>query len=309
VGQRIGIVCPGRNGDVAESTGFIPYMEDLWGPDPEVHWFVQKEFAHVLEHLPITLRVMKEEYATYVAKAAAEIARAEDFDVIHYTAPWLNMRYVFKIPLPMIPRYVLDAGRDFLTRESWRPHVVVTDKEKEEVDKFQAGLPAGKRILLETGCFSHQGDWDEALTEKLVQKLRPWNPLYLTASFGASGLVKKYGGRAVGLDSLNFRQLAEMWNYCDMYIGVPSGTASVTCAEGCKDAPRIEYLTPDRCPSRPGAAPDWGGRGAYSYSRPGDVLAKAAEVVKAISAPSKQRRRYERRLRRRKQGIRQPLAR
>jgi ADP-heptose:LPS heptosyltransferase len=308
VGQRIAIVCPGRAGDVAESTGFIPYIAELWGEGAEVHWFVQEAFAQVLEHLPLTVRPIGQENGHDAAKQASETIKAESFDAAYYTAPWLNWDYIFKIPLPMIPRYVLDGGSGKLKGKPWWPRVVVTDAEKAEVAEFAAILPEGKRIILETGCFSHQGEWTDDLSKALVERLKAYDPVYLTASANYKETMRGFGAKAVGLDALNFRQLVEVWNASELYIGVPSGTASVTCAG--KRGPRIEFLTPDRCPAKPGLAPDWGTAsisGAYSYSSPAALLDRSADLLGQMHASSpRERRRFKRRLRRKGRGAKLP---
>jgi len=301
---KVAILCPGMMGDVCESSGLLEYRYQLWGHDAQIHWFVWPKYRQPLEHLPLVIREIDPGPDIRVVHAFRAIVKQEGFDQSYITAPRMNMNLVWTVPLPLIPARVLGIK---MTGKKWQPQVRLSDKELLEARDFVVDcVPRGFRIMLETQCFSHQGNWTDEMSKELIERAKDRKVVFLTASFGYADKMRELGAeRVVGLDPMSYRQLAEVYNHCDMYLGVPSGTASVTCAAGCRDdLPRIEYLEQNRCPQAGKRVPDWGTSSmsaAFAHYSSKKVLDKALSVIHNSSGKRRKRqRRTESRRSRRK---------
>lgn len=283
--MRVGIVCPGQMGDVCESTGLFAYREELWGAGVEIHWHVQEKFKKPLLNNPhVTIHCEEDRIPM------------DGLDKIYSTAPYMNWGLVWDVPLPMIPPRVLGLK---LRGRPWRPKVYLTAGEVAEVREKMLPFKDRFCMMLETACFSHQGDWTQEMTLDLVDMVSAYPVTFFMASFDAADYFDAKGfDNFEPLDEFGYRQLAEVYNHCHAYVGVPSGAASVTCAERCKRLPRVELLNPTdghaRCPRKAGEGPDWGTGSmvpCYATSEPEKALSKATALVKTyFDGPRKRRR-------------------
>lgn len=251
--MKIAIVVAGRHGDVCNCTPILKYKDRLWGEDAEIHWFVTSKYRTALEHNPhIILRDFNFGAGSQlesVTRKLASIAAAEDFDRIYTPAPYMNpnLRDLPGFNIVLIPARYFGLG----TPEKWRPLIYLTEAEIAQANAFVKKLGPQSKVMIETRAFSSQGGWDEDIVTSLM-KLIPPNWLILMASFGDGTHFKhmEYHNRVVALDDVPFRQLTQVYNHCEMFFGASSGAACVTCAERCKQIPRLELLNPDWADTR-----------------------------------------------------------
>jgi hypothetical protein len=272
-------------GDVCESTGLFRYATNLWGPKPDIHWYVQRKFRKPLDHNP-DVTVHEIHGGPDMIDMAEEGIKRGAYDKVYRTAPWLNMGMVWDVPLPRIPRMVLGLDK---RHRSWRPVVYITHAELLEARRLTRKWGQSLRVMLETDCFSHQGEWTDDLSRALIDLLRRYKPVYFTASFGYAPRLKGLGARkVVGLDKVTYRALTEVYNGCSMFVGVASGTASVTCADRCCALPRVELIEKRRCPG-------WG----TSAMMPSAPVTEPDDVLRAVQQIAERWKPTSRKLRRR----------
>lgn len=285
--MKVAILCPGKMGDVCESTGLFRYALELWGPKHDIHWYVDKEYVQPLEHNPMVTVHLLGDGKQRIREARKEIL-SECYDAHYRTAPWLNMQHVWTVPLPLIPPMVLGIN---MKRRTWTPQIWLTKDEEIDVISCMADVPRGIRVMLETASFSHQGDWTDEMTRELIERTDEQAVVFLSSSFGYDEKMKAMGAvRVLPLDGFNYRQLALVYNHCDMFVGVPSGTASVTCASLCRTLPRVEYIEERRCPAGGKRYPDWGTgsmRPCFASPDPQKVLDKAVSIIQTMGGRRK----------------------
>lgn len=234
--MRVAIILAAQNGDVAASTAVFKYRTKLWGPNPEIHWYVMGKFKQSLEHNPHVI-IHERESVDYM-KATEDMsveAIQEHYDRLYRPAPYLYGELALKAPILLIPVAVFGFKRNV----SWRPQIYLTQEEIAQARKLMDTAPRKKRVLFETYCNSHQSDWDDKLTCELGEKLKD---CVLVVPSHADHLRDLGLQNVFDLRTLNYRQLAEAYNHCDYYVGCSSGGAVVTTASRCIRNPRAEYM-------------------------------------------------------------------
>lgn len=240
--MRVAIILAAQNGDVCASTAVFKYRTKLWGPNPEIHWYVLDKFQQSLEHNPhVTIHAWKPSPQGYISDTQDMSIEAvhEHYDRLYRPAPYLYGDLVLAAPILLIPVAVFGFGRNV----SWRPQLYLTAEEVAEARALMQTAPRKKRVFFETFCNSHQSDWDDALTCELAEKLKD---CVLVTPSKADHLRSLGLNNVFDLDPLNYRQLAEAYNYCDCYIGCSSGGAVATMASRCVRHPRAEYVLPHK---------------------------------------------------------------
>lgn len=234
--MRIAIILAGQMGDVCVSTAVFKHRTRLWGPNPDIHWFVLSKFKQPLEHNPhVTIRETQGDDYMDASQEMSIRAIREHFDRLYRPAPYLYGELAMKAPIMLIPQAIFGFKRNV----SWRPQIYLTEEECASARASMQRIPRKTRVFFETQGFSNQSDWDDDLTCELAENLKD---CVLVVPSNGDHLRKLGIENVFDLKALNYRQLAEAYNHCDCYIGCSSGGGVVTTASRCARHPRAEFL-------------------------------------------------------------------
>lgn len=270
-------------GDVCASTAVFKYRQKLWGPNPEIHWYVLPKFKQPLEHNPhvIIHEAEKEEDYLAATKTLTGIAVREHYDKLYRPAPYLYGQFVLRVPILFIPPAIFGVKHNW----GWRPEIYLTDAEVAEVVALMDAIPRCPRVLFEFNCNSNQSDWDDALTCELAEKL-PRCVLVPPGPGEAEHMADLGIPNVVDIGKVNYRQLSEVFNLCDCYVGCASGGGVVSTARRCLRHPRAEYLRPEKNPG-------WSTQcvsGARTFSDRAEFVKYVTSLVKSLPTRPKRNR-------------------
>jgi hypothetical protein len=233
------IIHAGRSGDIALATALRGLVEE------PIQWEVSARFGQALDDV----RDVRQHYFTQgvnpdnLQAVTAEL-KAQFPDGVT-PAPYMNLHLLNAgCPIGLVPPRSLGLDPD---PKTVRPIIAFTEHEAEYV---RSALPKKRmpRVMLETRQFSNQSPWHEGTTITIMRMFRDAEIEAVLPGAGDEeiALAVGYAHRIPIRDRFNYREVSEVYNHCDAYVGCASGAGVMGLATRCRVILRIELLRPER---------------------------------------------------------------
>lgn len=278
---KIGIFCPGANGDIGLSMSVLKYKDILW-PDKDIIWFCSllpesnlgytsrtdmlkfNDAISEIRHWPEGYALPERCQVDGPLAVAAGLPMWEDFSILKTENNRLHQEFKFNFestkdldegyfPAPwMMPKrppgtHYADVPKIAFGVGTdppwiWHPYLCFSDEERDRAKDFCAKLPYKKTIMLETFMSSGNVYWTDDMTRNTMRLCRE--------KFGKCNFIfasnmdnsKFFDDEGiVSCSEFTVRQTALVHNYCDLFIGVCSGISVAVSCWGNKSVPRIEW--------------------------------------------------------------------
>lgn len=276
---KIGIFLPGASGDIAHAMSVLKYKDILW-PDKDIVWFCSlltndqlgyptrtdmfkfNDAISEVRHWPEGFRLPERcktdgpsaelrgqpawgDFSVLITEnnrlnqqTKFDFESTKDLDEGYFPAPWLVPNRPPNTHYGDVSRIVFGADPSL----PWRPYLCFSDEEREKAKEFVAKLPHDKTIMIENHMNSGDVHWTDDMTKNTMrlcrEKLGPCNFIFATLRDNSKFFDDP---SVVNCNDFTIRQIALIFNHCDLFIGVCSGISIAVSCWGNKPIPRIEW--------------------------------------------------------------------
>jgi len=269
--MRIGFYAPWANGDMAESTGVLKYVDELF-PGSELFWFTRPKAKSIANpdmvkfHPRLNIRMSTEPpevlwscreghrqnaeghalsvppgMAGRLTPAKNQYESLRDLDLCYFAAPWANCDLLQSIHFVLINTKVYP----YLPGMKAHPDLRFSDEEDAAAEKYVRSMshPDGYNIMMETRYGSGQSFWNDGTTQVVMSTCRRVLGDKCNFIFSSMG-SKPNVGDAYGCDEFTVRQCLPVYNRCSLFLGVSSSITVSTCSWSASPlVPRIDCVT------------------------------------------------------------------
>lgn len=227
-------------GDVLNCT---PLARQLKSDDPEcrITWFSSERHGFVLDNNPDIDELVLFPGDPFALDARIqELASSRPWTRFFTPAPYLNYE---KRPGASLHELIrASTGLDYSV-PFW-PVLRLREEERSAARSYWATLPHGPRILIETEFHSDQSHWTDACAFDVFEALKGLDPLLVFSGRARPPYLEDLEARGArtAFCPAPLRQVAELYNLADAFIGVSSGLSCISLSTCCRrDLPSIEY--------------------------------------------------------------------
>ena len=209
-------------------------------PDCEVIWYTSEKYKFILENNPFIDQIVSFEGDPLMLDGLIpELKSRHQWTGFFTPAAYMNRETMPDEGLPELVKNSVDL--------EWTvpfvPVLRLSETEKARAAVYWDGLPAGKKILIETEFHSQQSPLTEEYIEKLFETLSPVNPVFVFTAKNKPAYFDKFKNKYSNVFwcQEDFRLNAEFYNLCDAFIGVSSGISCLSNSDYCRnDVPHLE---------------------------------------------------------------------
>ncbi len=232
----------GSNGDILNSTPIAKHLK-ITNPNEKIIWLTREKYTHCIKNNPFIdeIRTVDEKIFNkvnnvnltfYYENLIKKSNLKEDINV-RFLAPYymfdkINMLdYSLLQIIKNITSGIKDWSCEFI------PNVFLSEEEKQEAKNFIASIDnKNKNILIEYESFSQQSEFSEEYFEELAQIIQNKKYNLIFTGLRLPEYLKKYKLNVFHYTG-SFMSNAELYNLCDIFIGVSSGISCLTHSDYC----------------------------------------------------------------------------
>ncbi|ATZ80607.1 hypothetical protein BMW23_0560 [Bodo saltans virus] len=249
--MKIGIFCPGANGDLMYSMSILKYRNEIWN-NAEFIWFTEERFFDLFKYNNVETRIFENFMELMTNDFTMDQSKkhlfksTSDIDIGFFVYPsWIPVEIRGKLNhLSECCRFAMGLMNHNI---EWRPYLQYSNDEIEYVKQFFHSLPKNRyNILMETQYKSSQSSWNDVMTMNTMQickrEFGECNFIF-ASNLELPDFCNTNSDRIFTCKSFSIREISLLHDYCDLFIGVSSGISVAVSSWQNKPVPKIQFCS------------------------------------------------------------------
>lgn len=255
---KIGLFCPGKNGDILTVMSVLPHIEKLW-PCKDIIWYCNLPMAENLKYSNVSevrpypwegievdpyTQLMDPETNRLRQDRKLEFEITADLEDGYFPAAWMmSVEKRHSIPYTDVSKKIFGVPDDW----TWKPMLNFRQAEFSEISSFVEKLPHKKTILIENDFQSGQSGWNDHLTERTIKICEEQWGLCNFIFVSGNDNSKFMDDGIVSASQFTVRQCGMFAFVADLFIGVSSGISVAISSLNFNAIPIIQYCNSIQC--------------------------------------------------------------